>query len=95
MGLDSVGVRHRLLVCEVDPSLVANGNDAKSDHVFVSFETKVKEVINPEEISRMMTLDSVEQKGNQTALSAEGKRFLTTIQTSIKKVEDRYEIALP
>ena len=92
--LDSVGVSHRLLVCE-DQSLVANVNDTKRDHVFVSFKTKVKEVINPEEINRMMALDFVEQRGNQTALSVEDRRFLDTVQTSIKKVEDQYDIALP
>ena len=95
LELDSVGVSHRVLVCEIDQSLIAYENDTQSDHVFVSFKTKVKEVISPVEINRMMALDFVEQNGNQTALSVEDRRFLDTVQTSIKKVENQYEIALP
>ena len=69
--LGSVSVSPHVLVCEVDQSLIANENDTQSDHVLVSFKTKVKEVISPVESSRMVALDFIEQKGNPTALSVE------------------------
>ena len=71
LELGSVSVSPRVLVCEVDQSLIANENDTQSDHVLVSFKTKVKKVISPVESSRMVALDFIEQKGNPTALSVE------------------------
>ena len=72
MELDSVGVSHRVLVCELNPSLIENVNsDSKTDHVIISFKNKVKEIISPVEITRMMELDFIEHKHSGTAYSVE------------------------
>ena len=85
MELDSVGVSHHVLVCELNPSLIENVNsDSKTDHVLVSFKNKVKEIISPVEITRMMELDFIEHKHSGTAYSVEDKQFLDKVQSEIK-----------
>ena len=96
MELDSVGVSHRVLVVELNLSLIENVNsDSKTDHVLVSFKNKVKEIISPVEITRMMELDFIEHKHSGTAYSVEDKQFLDKVQSEIKKVEGQYEMPLP
>ena len=87
---------HRVLVCELNPSLIENFNsDSKTDHVLVSFKNKMKEIISPVEITRMMELDFIEHKHSGTAYSVEDKQCLDKVQSEIKKLEGQYEMPLP
>ena len=96
--LDSVGVSHRTVVCEVKPSVASDdqaviNND--HNHVRFSLKTKGKEIINPVDVSRMMELDFVEHKHIGPAVSVDDKRFTDIVSNGIEKVEGKYEMPLP
>ena len=60
-----------------------------------TFGTRVKEVLSPEKILKVLELDFAETKGGQP-YSVEDERFLSILEEGIKKrPDDHYEMPLP
>jgi hypothetical protein len=58
--------------------------------------TKIKEVVNPNQINKMMEQDFSECKSEGRALSYEYRVFLKKVNDGIQKLDDgHYEIPLP
>ena len=61
-----------------------------------SLNTKIKEVVNPNQINKMMEQDFSECKSEGRALSHEVRVFLKMVNDGIQKLDDgHYEIPLP
>lgn len=94
IDVDGVGLSHRILVCEVDQSLV-DSNSSKAENVLVSFRNKVKPVINPSDIVKVMNLGFDDCNDQKVCLSRNDKLFMETMKQSIKMVDGHYELPLP
>jgi hypothetical protein len=61
-----------------------------------SLNTKIREVVNPNQINKMMEQDFSECKSEGRALSHEDRVFLKKVNDGIQKLDDgHYEIPLP
>lgn len=93
--LDDVGVSHRILVCEVEKSLAPDNKAHDRDKCLVSVRNRVKEIINPTDIVRMMNIDFVEREEDKLSLSVEDQQFIDIMKDGIKKVNVHYQMPLP
>ena len=90
---DSIGYSHNILAYQVPSSLSKDPYCQKE--VLVSFQTKIKEVIEPCDVTKMMELEFSENKSDGISLSLEDRRFLNTMQEAIHKKDKHYEMPLP
>ena len=61
-----------------------------------AFSTKVKEIINPQRIIKVLESDFVEGSTRSKSYSVEDKRFLSILENSIvKRADGHYEMPLP
>ena len=96
LNLDPVGVSHRVVVCNINSSLsAAKESPEEPNKIFLSLKNKVKEVINPNDIVKMMNLDFIEHTGSGAGLSIEDKQFLELVSNGLTKNEGHYEMPLP
>ena len=91
--VDAIGYSHNILVHQVPPRLSRNFN--RPDKVFLTLQTKVKEVIKPCDVPRMMELEFTEDKLERTHLSYEDIKFMDKMKESIHKNDGHYEMPLP
>ncbi|PIK59809.1 hypothetical protein BSL78_03264 [Apostichopus japonicus] len=89
---DSIGLSHLIVTCEVPtPSQL---DDCREVHI--CFRTKVKEIMCPEQVARMMELEFNEGNFGQTSYSQEDVQFLSTLKEGVHIAEDgHYEMPLP
>ena len=81
-------VNHKEVVC--------NKVVAKETHEHFAFTTKVKEVINPQKIIKILESDFTESSVNTKPYSAEDRRFLNILENGIVKRSDgHYQMPLP
>lgn len=92
--VDVIGVSHRILTCVVPETVVPQCADHKFKSVQFSFRTKVKEVVDPSRILKIMESDFVENSDVQP-ISREDKRFLDLMNEQIRVVDRKYEMPLP
>ena len=91
---DLIGVSHRILSYEV-PSNLLSPEHKYSERVQVCFQTSVKEIISPSEVTRMMELDFSE-RSNELPYSQEDYKFLNIMKQGISHREDgHYQMPLP
>ena len=65
-------------------------------HEHFAFSTKVKEIINPQRIIKVLESDFVEGSTRSKSYSVEDKRFLSILENSIvKRADGHYEMPLP
>ena len=94
--MDPVGVSHRVVVCNINSSLsAAKESPEEPNKIFLTLKNKVKEVINPNDIVKMMNLDFIEHTGSGAGLSIEDKQFLELVSNGLTKNEGNYEMPLP
>lgn len=91
---DAIGVSHRIIVRQVTPE----PNPAvklKSEVHFVC-NTRIKEVVTPGDVLKMLESDFSERVGEETPVSQEDLHFLTKLKDGIKHKQDgHYEMPLP
>lgn len=75
---DSISISHRIIAREVDFGVNRTGMQEPSCVMFC-IRTKTKEVINPDELTRMFELDFVEQSANVKSLSYEDRKFISVL----------------
>ena len=77
-------------------NVVCNKLEVSEIHEHFAFTTKVKEIINPQKILRVLESDFVEGSAKTKPYSVEDERFLTILENAIVKREDgHYEMPLP
>ena len=75
---------------------VCNKVMVKETHEHFAFTTKVKEIINPQKIIKILESDFTESSANTKPCSAEDRRFLNILENGIVKRSDgHYEMPLP
>ena len=92
---DAIGTSHRVLACEVAPLLKSNrepGAAALQDQVLLSFRTRVKEIINPSQITDMMELDFSERATNDAPLSQDDLSFMKQMKDGVRQHSDGHFI---
>ena len=90
---DSIGVSHRILTYEVPHQLSVERSVAE---VQISLKTSIKEVINPQQVARMMEVDFNEHPLDEKIISQDDKKFMEIMQEGIHQREDlHYEMPLP
>ena len=97
---DPIGVSHRILACEVPPSLpVSQGRAGTQEHskcTLFSIQSSTKEIINPSVINKMMELDFSERHSESQAMSQDDKQFLSKMADGIHQDnKGHYEMPLP
>ena len=75
---------------------VCNRVAASETHNRFAFSTKAKEIINPENVLRVLETDFVETSTKNKPCSVEDERFLRILEDGVKKRPDgHYEMPLP
>lgn len=91
---DEIGVSHRVIVKQVLPT-VKSSEEIKAEVLFVN-RNKVKEVITPAEIMKVLEMDFVERTIEEESMSQEDLMFLSKVKEGIKQKEDgHFEMPLP
>lgn len=67
---DPIGISHRIVTCDV-PAERCRSEVSRPDHVVFSLRNKIKEVINPEEVVRMLEVDFSENSNSSKHISYE------------------------
>jgi len=91
---DQIGVSHKVVVCEVGSSLLADER-GQVEQVAFALPSKVKEVFSPTDIVNMMNLDFSEREQDGMGLSLEDRRFLEIVGKGVRRTEGHYEMPLP
>ncbi|KAK7945396.1 hypothetical protein WMY93_001124 [Mugilogobius chulae] len=91
---DEIGVSHRVIVKQVMPA-VELSQEIKAEVHFVN-RNKVKEVISPADIIKVLEMDFVERTNEEEAMSQEDLMFLSKIKEGIRQRPDgHFEMPLP
>ena len=91
---DEIGVSHRIIIKQVLPS-VEPTHKLKNEVHFVR-RNKVKEVITPDGIIKMLEMDFVERSVEEEQVSQEDLVFLTKVKGGIKQKQNGHlEMPLP
>ncbi|XP_062610192.1 uncharacterized protein LOC134271972 [Saccostrea cucullata] len=91
---DPIGISHRIVACDV-PTELCTSEASRQDHVVFSVRNKIKEVINPEEVVRMLEVDFSENFSSSKHVSYEDRKFLDIMEKGIHKCDGHYEMPLP
>lgn len=91
---DPIGISHRIVACDV-PTELCRSEVSRPDHVVFSLRNKIKEVINPEEVVRMLEVDFSENSNSSKHISYEDRKFLDAMEKGIHKLDGHYEMPLP
>ena len=94
-NLDVVGLSHRVMVCKVDPLLLGGKDSPGTVDVMVSLRNKVKPLISPTDVIKVMSMDFNDQKGYEIPFSRKDKLFLEILKENIERVEGHYQMPLP
>ncbi|XP_050390455.1 uncharacterized protein LOC126809746 [Patella vulgata] len=101
--VDHIGLSHRIITCEV-PNLNTADIDGRQDvvdpcnqgQVHISFRNKIKEVISPDCILKLMEMDFNEHLDDSSIMSSDDRRFLDIMSREIHIAPDgHYEMPLP
>lgn len=91
---DAIGVSHRIIVRQVTPELNSAVN--LKDEVHFVCNTRIKEVVTPVDVLKVLESDFSERVGEETPVSQEDLHFLTKLKEGIKHKQDGYyEMPLP
>ena len=90
---DLIGVSHRAIACQVPQGLATN--EPHSNKVWMSYQTRVKELITPSDVANMMELDFCEYRDAKVPLSHDERQFVTTLQKEIRLDGGHYSMPLP
>ncbi|XP_062609374.1 uncharacterized protein LOC134271140 [Saccostrea cucullata] len=93
-GEDPIGISHRIVACDV-PTELCTSEASRQDHVVFSVRNKIKEVINPKEVVRMLEVDFSENLSSSKHVSYEDRKFLDIMEKGIHKCDGHYEMPLP
>ena len=96
MGWGIVGKVCKSANESVKSEAVCNKIVIREVHEHFAFSTKVKEIINPQRIIKLLESDFVESSAKSKPYSVEDKRFLSILENSIaKRADGHYEMPLP
>lgn len=95
---DPIGTSHPIVlrdVCILSNCYTDTTWSPSTAHVRFSIRNRIKEVVNPEELTRMLELDFSENDRESKPLSLEDKQFLTVMKKDIHMIDGHYEMPLP
>ena len=84
---------HRAIACQVPQGLATN--EPHSNKVWMSYQTRVKELITPSDVANMMELDFCEYRDAKVPLSHDERQFVTNLQKEIRLDGGHYSMPLP
>lgn len=87
--LDTFGHSHRVLTLEVPKEVSEN------ERFMVTMRSKIKEIINPTDVNRLLEMDFVEHKDYAKPVSHDDRKFIKTLQDGIHVKDLHYEMPLP
>ncbi|XP_062618078.1 uncharacterized protein LOC134279668 [Saccostrea cucullata] len=87
--------RDIIVPSEDGPYELCTSEASRQDNVVFSIRNKIKEVINPEEIVRMLEVDFSENFSSSKHVSYEDRKFLDIRDKGIHKHDGHYEMPLP
>lgn len=91
---DAIGVSHRIIVRQVTPE--PNPTVKLKGEVHYLCKTRIKEVITPDDIIKVLESDFSERVGEEASVSQEDLHFLTKLKDGITHKQDgHYEMPLP
>ncbi|XP_029688293.1 uncharacterized protein isoform X2 [Takifugu rubripes] len=92
--IDAIGVSHRIIVRQVIPAHKPTVK-LKSEVHYVC-NTRIKEVVTPDDVIKVLESDFSERVGEEAVFSQEDLQFLNKLKDGIKhKPDGHYEMPLP